>query len=165
MLWFLGDETGDTSRAIGECIILPCFIPELDIEERKARGSTKGEDWGWQLKLSLVETRLTAKQLRWGGNEIGDGGFGNWNHNSSKEREIRDISNSKGELLRGGRKGEERPRNWYVMQTSSKSQDEGELIVVPRLDLIAIADDELDTSGDDNIVSKDRRWWWWSRVC
>jgi hypothetical protein len=52
------------------------------------------------------------------------------------------------------------------MQTSSESQDEGELIVVPGLDLIAIADDELDTSGDDNIVSKDRRWWWWwSRVC
>jgi hypothetical protein len=97
---------------------------------------------------------------------IGGGGFGNWDHNSSKEREIRDISNSKGELLWGGRKEEERPGNRYVMQTSSESQDEGELIVVPGLDLIAIADDELDTSGDDNIVSKDRRWWWWwSRVC
>lgn len=45
VLEFIGDETGDISRAIGaggESIFLPLFKPDPDTEERKGRGSMEG---------------------------------------------------------------------------------------------------------------------------
>ena len=45
VLEFIGDETGDASKAIGdggESIFLPLFKPEPDTEERKGRGSMEG---------------------------------------------------------------------------------------------------------------------------